>query len=130
MAPIGAMRVNMFPYSSCGLPTSEITIAEQTRAAGYMNGVFGWYPYACKTLKLASTTSHVQYPKSYTLPLRIERRLVNVRASININAMEEKVHCKFDRVTCCVHTSTSANRSPVNACIFKICIFQTSIPVK
>ncbi|XP_045187272.2 arylsulfatase H-like [Mercenaria mercenaria] len=42
-APIN-MRVNTWPYSSCGLPTSEITFAEQTKKAGYVNGIFGkWH---------------------------------------------------------------------------------------
>lgn len=41
MAPLGAMRVNLFPSSTSGLPPSEITIAEQTKEAGYENGFFG-----------------------------------------------------------------------------------------
>jgi hypothetical protein len=39
-APVN-MRVNTWPYSSCGLPASEITFAEQTKKAGYVNGIFG-----------------------------------------------------------------------------------------
>ncbi|XP_060596832.1 arylsulfatase H-like [Ruditapes philippinarum] len=42
-APVN-MRVNTWPYSSCGLPASEITFAEQTKKAGYINGIFGkWH---------------------------------------------------------------------------------------
>lgn len=37
------MRVNLFPTSTCGLPSSEITFAELTRQAGYKNGFFGGY---------------------------------------------------------------------------------------
>lgn len=44
MAPAVTMRVNIWPYSSCGLPSSEITFAEQTKVAGYMNGYIGkWH---------------------------------------------------------------------------------------
>jgi hypothetical protein len=41
MAATGLMRVNTWPYSSCGLPSSEITFAEQTKKAGYLNGYIG-----------------------------------------------------------------------------------------
>ncbi|XP_060596826.1 steryl-sulfatase-like isoform X2 [Ruditapes philippinarum] len=44
MAATGLMRVNTWPYSSCGLPSSEITFAEQTKKAGYLNGYIGkWH---------------------------------------------------------------------------------------
>ncbi|XP_045187267.2 steryl-sulfatase-like isoform X2 [Mercenaria mercenaria] len=44
MAATGLMRVNTWPYSSCGLPSSEVTFAEQTKKAGYMNGFIGkWH---------------------------------------------------------------------------------------
>ena len=43
MAPLGIMRVNVFPTSSSGLPSSEVTFAEQTQKAGYTNGFFGMY---------------------------------------------------------------------------------------
>lgn len=35
------MRVNVWPYSSCGLPASEITYAEQAKKAGYTTALFG-----------------------------------------------------------------------------------------
>lgn len=41
MAPLGLVRVNTFPTSSSGLPSWEVTFAEQTKQAGYTNGFFG-----------------------------------------------------------------------------------------
>ncbi|KAH3846961.1 arylsulfatase D-like isoform X1 [Dreissena polymorpha] len=44
MAPKGIMRVNLWPYSTSGLPESEVTIAEITRQAGYRNALIGkWH---------------------------------------------------------------------------------------
>ncbi|XP_053394808.1 steryl-sulfatase-like isoform X2 [Mercenaria mercenaria] len=44
MASPVMMRVIAWASSSCGLPSSEITFAEQTKKAGYMNGLFGkWH---------------------------------------------------------------------------------------
>lgn len=50
MAATGIMRVNTWPYSSCGLPSAEVTFAEQTKQAGYKNGFIGktlsyWHLY-------------------------------------------------------------------------------------
>jgi len=41
MAPTGTMRVNLWPYSSSGLPETEVTLAEITQQARYANGFFG-----------------------------------------------------------------------------------------
>lgn len=44
MAPLGMMRVNTFITSTCGLPPSEVTIAELTRQAAYTNAYIGkWH---------------------------------------------------------------------------------------
>lgn len=44
MVATGLMRVNTWPYSSCGLPSSEVTFAEQAKLASYTNGYIGkWH---------------------------------------------------------------------------------------
>ncbi|KAL4235555.1 hypothetical protein ACF0H5_003951 [Mactra antiquata] len=58
MASSNLMRVNIWPYSACGLPPSEITYAELAKDAGYTTALFGkWH------LGVHSETEHnVHHP--------------------------------------------------------------------